>query len=384
MSTKEVHSFLGLASNYQRFIPKFAKIAQCLHDLVGPTSNKHKKLRCQMKGKLAASPELRPKEFEWMSEHQQAFDALKEALVTAPVLGYPDFNREFMLETDSSLQGLGAVLSQQDETGKLHLIAYASQSLHPSERSMHNYSSAKLELLVLKWAVTEKFHDYLLGLKFHVYMDNSPLAYVRESKLGASQIQQLSELALFDFTIYYITGRSNRAADALSRLPPTNEEINQERGSDCNEVEVISYSSVCEVVDEILSTTKVPDDLKAEAQAISCMIEPIMEEDAEEIKGILNSVSVLNQVTPEDVAEEQKKDPILSMVCQYVTAGEKLKTWAISKIKSKVVRKYLLQFDRLKFKQGVLHQTCINNDVEYHQMVLPIYQAQVLKMLHHG
>ena len=90
------------------------------------------------------------KEFKWAPKHQKAFDAFKEALVTAPVLGYPDFNREFVLETNASLQGLGAVLSQQDETRKLHVIAYASQSLHPSERFMHNYSSAKLELLVLK------------------------------------------------------------------------------------------------------------------------------------------------------------------------------------------------------------------------------------------
>ena len=77
-----------------------------------------------------------------------------------------------MLETDASLQGLGAVLSQQDETRKLCVIAYASLSLHPSERSMCNYSSVKLEQLVLKWVLTEKFHDYLLGLKFHVYADN--------------------------------------------------------------------------------------------------------------------------------------------------------------------------------------------------------------------
>ena len=60
-----------------------------------------------------------------------------------------------MLETDASLQGVGTVLSKQDETGKLHVIAYAIQLLHPSERSMHNYSSARLELLVLKWAVME-------------------------------------------------------------------------------------------------------------------------------------------------------------------------------------------------------------------------------------
>ena len=61
-----------------------------------------------------------------MPEHQQAFDALKEVLVRAPVLGYLDFNREFVLETYASLQGIGAVLFQQDETGKLCVIAYAS------------------------------------------------------------------------------------------------------------------------------------------------------------------------------------------------------------------------------------------------------------------
>ena len=92
---------------------------------------------------------------------------------------------------------------------------------------MCNYSSAKLELLVLKWAVMQKFCDYLLGSKFHVYMDNSPLAYVRESKLGASQIWWLSELALFDFTIHYRTGRSSKAANVLGRYPHTDEEINQ-------------------------------------------------------------------------------------------------------------------------------------------------------------
>ena len=99
-----MHSFLGLASYYQRFIPKFAKIVQCLHELVGPTSNKHKKARGQKKGKLAASTEItKPREFKWTPKHQEAFDALKEALLTAPVLGYPVFNREFVLETDVSL-----------------------------------------------------------------------------------------------------------------------------------------------------------------------------------------------------------------------------------------------------------------------------------------
>ena len=84
---------------------------------------------------------------------------MKEALCTAPVLGYPDFSRKFILETDALLKGLGAILSQQQKDRSIHVIAYTSRSLRPSERSMHNYSSAKLELLALKWAVTEKFLD---------------------------------------------------------------------------------------------------------------------------------------------------------------------------------------------------------------------------------
>ena len=132
--------------------------------------------------------EIETKPFEWMIQHQEAFDALKEALCTDPVLGYPNFTRKFILETDASLKCLGTILSQQQKDGSVCVIAYARQSLHPSQRSMHNYSSAKLELLVLKWAVTGKFWDYLLGLWFQVYMDYNLLTYIQESKLGASQI----------------------------------------------------------------------------------------------------------------------------------------------------------------------------------------------------
>ena len=105
-NAKEVHSFLGLASYYWRFIPKFAQIVWCLHELVGPTSNKPKKIRGQKKENwLLLKKAIKSRKFEWLPKHQQAFDALKEALVTAPVLCYPDFNREFVLETDASLQG---------------------------------------------------------------------------------------------------------------------------------------------------------------------------------------------------------------------------------------------------------------------------------------
>ena len=285
------------------------------------------------------------------------------------------------------MNGLGAILSQQGKDGQIRVIAYASCSLCPSERSMHNYSSAKLELLVLKWAVTEKFRDYLLGLQFQVYTDNNLLAYVMESKLGASQIRWLSELALFDFVIKYQTGRSNRAADALSHCPfnPSCDDSFTESEADSDECEVISYSSVCEAVDLCLNSTKIPEDLKQGVQDVSCAI--MEEEDMNEDKIIcsLNAVSTFEHITPKQMAEEQQKDPTLELVYQLVTAGEKPKTLAIAKIKSKAVQKYLLQFDRLTLKKGVLHQLYIHNDVEFHQMVLPIkYQAQVLCLLHDG
>ena len=87
--------FLGLASYYRQFIDKFAEKARCLHELVGPTSNKHKKARA--KKEATTVNQFEPRIFEWTMKHQEAFDALKEALSTAPVLGYPDFCREFIL-----------------------------------------------------------------------------------------------------------------------------------------------------------------------------------------------------------------------------------------------------------------------------------------------
>ena len=85
------------------------------------------------------------------------------------------------------------------------------------------------------------------------------------------------------------------------------------------------------------------------------------------------------------MAEEQQKDPILKLVYQLVTAGKEPKTFAIAKIKSKAVQKYLPLFNRLTMKKGVLHQLFINNDVDFHHMVLPLkYQAQVLQLFHDG
>ena len=175
-NAKEVYSFLGLASYYRRFILQFAKWTNPLHDLIHPIVTKKTRARIRLP---PLQPNLPP--FQWTAVHQESFDKLKLALTTAPVLAYLDYGEPFLLETDASLKGLGAVLLQEDDNGNMHVISYASRMLKPYEKSMQNYSSAKLELLTLKWFVCEQFRDYLIGSKFTVLTDNNPLTYVHMS-----------------------------------------------------------------------------------------------------------------------------------------------------------------------------------------------------------
>ena len=141
---------------------------------------------------------------------------MKELCVNAPILAFPDYKLPFILHTDSSTEGLGAVLYQKQD-GKLRVIAYASRSVTKTES---NYPTHKLEFLALKWAICEKFHEYLYGsTPFEVYTDNNPLTYVlTTAKLDACGQRWVAKLANYNFTIQYRSGQSNVEADALSRI----------------------------------------------------------------------------------------------------------------------------------------------------------------------
>ena len=134
---RDVHAvrrFLGLASYYRRFVPLFAKLAHSLHALT-------------RKGAV----------FDWDSNCQKAFDSLKQRLKEAPVLAYPQFDRNFILETDASGMGLGAVLSQVQEDGKPHPIAFASRALSPCEKKLRNYRVGDPSCGVVHLALQELF-----------------------------------------------------------------------------------------------------------------------------------------------------------------------------------------------------------------------------------
>ena len=162
----KVKSFVGLVGHYRHFIKGFAKIAAPLYDLTSG-DNKDKK---------SEHVDLSP-------EAQEAFDRLKVAYLQAPILGFPDFNKPFLLETDASGRGLGAVLSQKQADGWYHPIAYASCGMNETEQRYH---SNKQEFLALKWAVMEQFHKYLSPYgknrnEFVVCTDNNLLTYIFQS-----------------------------------------------------------------------------------------------------------------------------------------------------------------------------------------------------------
>ena len=130
---------------------------------------------------------------------------------------FPDFDKPFLLETDASKEGLGAVLSQKQSDGQYHPIAFGSRSLTLVEK---NYHSSKLEFFALKWSVTEDFKEYLMYVSFVVQTHNNPLTYVLTTpNLDATGHRWVGMLASFQFELEYQKGTDNGAVDALSRVP---------------------------------------------------------------------------------------------------------------------------------------------------------------------
>ena len=148
-----------------------------------------------------------------------AFVTLKSKLVAPPVLAYPRFGVEFTLETDASIMGLGAVLSQKQDDGKQHPIAYASRALNQAEK---NYSVTELETLAVVWGITH-FHSYLYGGDVTVLTDHSAVKSILETPnptgKHARWWTRVFGRGVKSVTIVYRAGRENLSADALSRSP---------------------------------------------------------------------------------------------------------------------------------------------------------------------
>ena len=189
---KQVKSFLGLLAYYQKFVNNFSSIAAPLYEM---TSKSH------------------PNKVRWSEEAERAFQRLKEALCSEPVLRAPDFQRPFILHTDASGTGLGAVLAQEFD-GEEHPITYVSRKLLKHER---NYATVEKECLAIKWAI-HHLRYYLWGRQFQLITDHAPLRWMSTSKDRNARVTRwFLELQDYKFTVEHRPGKSIPHADALSR-----------------------------------------------------------------------------------------------------------------------------------------------------------------------
>ncbi|KAK3709629.1 hypothetical protein QZH41_010093, partial [Actinostola sp. cb2023] len=343
VTVRDLRSFLGFASYYRRFVPKFAQIAGPLHKVVAELGS--------------AGSNKTPKKLigtVWTQDCQAAFNQLRTLLTTAPVLAYPDYTQPFILETDASNKGLGAVLSQEQD-GKNKVIAYASRGLRGAERNMENYSSRKLELLALKWAVSDKFREYLMGSKFVVYTDNNPLTYLQSKcKLKAVEQRWAAELANFNFTIKYRPGRHNQNADALSRIDREGEPVEMEVAA------VLAYGA---------GTTQLPSEVREHLLTASVFVTdtrtdnhlPLSDADA----------TYFPTVSREEIGRLQREDSDISRLMYYRTLGRQ-PTKVERRQESKQTLRLINQWDRIKERGGILYRmTGDCNGGQIQLLVLP-------------
>ncbi|KAK3700933.1 hypothetical protein QZH41_000337 [Actinostola sp. cb2023] len=307
----DVRKLMGFLNYYRRYIRNFSRIARPIYDLmsVPPSSScsPHKGVRKQnpKTGQPSSNTSV-----TWTTSHQSALETLIGYLVSPPVMAYPNYTDPFILTTDASEDGLGAVLYQR-QNGITRVIAYGSRSLSPAERNYHLHSG-KLEFLALKWAICEQFRDYLYyAPSFTVYTDNNPLTYVLSSaKLNASGLRWVGELADFNFCINYRPGKNNNDADMLSRAP----------------LDISSYMESCteEVTQDVLKTVVTAIQLQEDGRTtwISAITtdHSLLNLDITEIEA---NTTNLTEITTVEIRRAQRDDKAIGKVVSYLLSGKR-------------------------------------------------------------
>ena len=306
----DVRSFLGFVGYYRRFIKNFSRITKPIREVITGLENQSKRT-------------AKKTYIEWSDAADVAFEHLKAMCVSTLILAYPDYQLPFTLHTDSSTDGLGAVLYQKQD-GKLRVIAYASRSVSKAES---NYPAHKLEFLALKWAVCEKFHEYLYGSKsFEVFTDNNQ--------------RWVAKLANYNFSIKYRCGVSNTEADALNRIKwpeALSENIDIDNG--CMDTHVINA---------ILTGAVTKSSL---IESVSCSAKVIPPEFDKDI-GKLSDINW---------TKEQRLDPNLGVIIRLIESGQLTKRKLQGKDSSEV-KSFLRNKKSLKLVKDVLYRKSFSDN----------------------
>lgn len=204
---KQLRGFLGMANYYRRFIEGMSKRSAPLNELLKKDTK-----------------------FAWTDRQQNAFDDIKKALTSAPVLVYPDVNKPFVLTTDASDEAIGFILGQKDDQNRERVIAYGGRAIRENEKS---WSTTHKEGLAVVEGVNT-FHQYLANNQFEIITDHSALLSILNNKSDKGKLTRWrAKLLEYNYTIKHRPGRVNENADALSRRQYTIETPTKESNDEC-------------------------------------------------------------------------------------------------------------------------------------------------------
>jgi len=349
----ELRAFVGLASYYRRHVKGFADIARPLHELT------------------------RKKEpFRWTDRRQEAFDRLKRCLVTAPVIAAPLDNGQYVLDTDASDIGLGAVLQQEQPDG-LRVIAYASRALSRAELS---YCTTKKEMLALTYGL-KVFRQYLLARDFILRTDHAALTHLRRTPepIG-QQARWLDLIAEFNFTIKHRSGESNKNADGLSRR------VCEQNCRHC--ARQFHVNAVRTVMEAVAGESNFGDDRE--------LADVDEDDDAEGSQAVFvfatrtagtELLADAELFTSEAVKQAQADDETIAPIIQWLHAGMGKPEWKQLEMLSEDTRTLWGQFESMQLVDDVVYRKFHRTDgtVDRMQLVMPrSLRNQFLKLVHEG
>ena len=359
-NVREIRSFLGFASYYRCFIEHFAEKAAPLTQLT-------------QKGQP----------FRWDDACEAAFANLKEALTNAPILTYPSRNPDdqFILDTDASDVGIGAVLSQV-QGGVEQVAAYASKTLNKSQR---NYCTTNKELLAVVTFV-KQFRHYLLWRKFKIRTDHSSLCWLMNFKDAEGMVARwIVQLSCYDFDIEHRKGVNHGNADGLSRKEikvrhkcrrDTCPQCPQKQANMVNVITRLKTAKANSTRQENSAQAEIPLPVETEESAGA-------DESLNENQGSLNT-NWLDGWDDEKIVSLQNSDPNINQVIQFMETGEKPDNAELSK-HSLEVRELCAQWHYLEMIDNKLYRkwTPKNTGNLVYQLIAPKYlRLEAFKHLH--